>query len=181
MTMADLSTVALSRTVASFGGTLCRMSPELLDPSRFGSSGCPTRESDCYALGMVIYEVSLVRLSQKQLIYPSQVLTGLRPFHHILACTPLPAILRGERPKKPLKAECLGFSDALWELTQLCWSESTSNRPTAQELLDHFFPASHDWNPPSVYPTIAIDTLSITDSDSFDSLGTPPASSTCEV
>jgi hypothetical protein len=37
------------------------MSPELLDPEMFGipqSEGDrPTRQSDCYALGMVIYEV----------------------------------------------------------------------------------------------------------------------------
>jgi hypothetical protein len=37
------------------------MSPELLDPEMFGvpqSEGDrPTRESDCYALGMLIYEV----------------------------------------------------------------------------------------------------------------------------
>jgi hypothetical protein len=61
MTMTDLSTVVLSKTVVSFGGTLGRMSPELLDPQRFGSNGCPTRESDCYALGMVTYEVSWIR------------------------------------------------------------------------------------------------------------------------
>jgi len=34
------------------------MSPELIDPERFGSvGGRPTEESDRYALGMVIYEV----------------------------------------------------------------------------------------------------------------------------
>ena len=34
------------------------MSPELLDPERFGVKGDrPTKESDCYAFGMVIYEV----------------------------------------------------------------------------------------------------------------------------
>jgi len=37
------------------------MSPELLDPERFGmpesEDNRPTRQSDCYALGMVIYEV----------------------------------------------------------------------------------------------------------------------------
>ena len=37
------------------------MSPELLDPSMFGipepEGDRPTRQSDCYALGMVIYEV----------------------------------------------------------------------------------------------------------------------------
>jgi len=45
------------------GGTLRWMSPELLDPARFGRQESdddrPTRQSDCYALGMVIYEVSV--------------------------------------------------------------------------------------------------------------------------
>lgn len=58
MTLADLSANLLSISTVSSGGTFCWMSPELLDPSRFSSSGLPTPESDCYALGMVIYEVS---------------------------------------------------------------------------------------------------------------------------
>jgi len=64
MIMADLSTILLSETAVSSGGTLCWMSPELLDPERFGSSGRPTCESDCYALGMVIYEVGRLHSSQ---------------------------------------------------------------------------------------------------------------------
>ena len=50
-------------TLMSFtaGGTHRWMSPELLDPEFFGipqSEGDrPTRQSDCYALGMVVYEV----------------------------------------------------------------------------------------------------------------------------
>ena len=50
-------------TLMSFtaGGTYRWMSPELRDPEMFGipqSEGDrPTRQSDCYALGMVIYEV----------------------------------------------------------------------------------------------------------------------------
>ena len=40
------------------GGTIGWMSPELLDPGRFNlTEGRRTKESDCYALGMVIYEV----------------------------------------------------------------------------------------------------------------------------
>jgi len=39
------------------------MSPELLDPERFGmpesGDNRPTKQSDCYALGMVIYEVGV--------------------------------------------------------------------------------------------------------------------------
>jgi len=45
------------------GGTYRWMSPELLDPERFGiplvEGDRPTRQSDCYALGMVIYEVGV--------------------------------------------------------------------------------------------------------------------------
>ena len=62
MTMADLSAIHLSETVVSSGGTLCWMSPERLDPPHFGTNGRPTRESDCYALGMVIYEVGWLHL-----------------------------------------------------------------------------------------------------------------------
>ena len=50
----DLSTIPLSATVVSSAGTVCWMSPELL----FVQNSPPSRESDCYALGMVIYEVS---------------------------------------------------------------------------------------------------------------------------
>ena len=61
-------------TLMSFtgGGTHRWMSPELLHPERFGmpesESNRPTRQSDCFALGMVIYEVG-VRASVLQTIY----------------------------------------------------------------------------------------------------------------
>ena len=61
--MVDLSTVFLSETVESSGGTFRWMAPELLDPPRFGTNGRPTRESDCYALGMTVYEVGLLHSS----------------------------------------------------------------------------------------------------------------------
>lgn len=47
------STVPVSATAVSSAGTVRWMSPELL----FGQDSTPTRQSDCYALGMVIYEV----------------------------------------------------------------------------------------------------------------------------
>jgi len=173
--MTDLGTTLSSETAVS-GGTLCWMGPELLDPQRFGSSGHPTRESDCYALGMVIYEVGLLHSSRWLLIHPSQVLTGLRPFHHMYGYTPVPAVLRGERPEKPLDAESLGFSYTLWGVVQLCWSESSSARPTAQQLFDCLLAASLNWVPPPVYPTNETDTPSSTDSDLSDSFGMCPPS-----
>ena len=48
------NTVPFSVTVASAAGTIRWMSPELL----FGTDGTPSRQSDRYALGMVVYEVS---------------------------------------------------------------------------------------------------------------------------
>jgi len=48
------------------------MSPELLNPEMFGmpesEDNRPTRQSDCYALGMVIYEVG-VRVSALIVVY----------------------------------------------------------------------------------------------------------------
>ena len=63
-TMDDLSTNLLSVTSVSSVGTFRWMSPELLDPSRSSSNGRPSRESDCYALGMVIFEVSALHVSR---------------------------------------------------------------------------------------------------------------------
>ena len=58
MTMGDLGTTIFSDTVGPSGGTLRWMSPELLKLMGTSSNIRPTRESDCYALGMVVYEVS---------------------------------------------------------------------------------------------------------------------------
>jgi len=63
------------------------MSPELLHPERFGmpesENNRPTRQSDCYALGMIIYEVGV--LSNRSVIADSlpaipQVLCGHHPY-----------------------------------------------------------------------------------------------------
>jgi hypothetical protein len=59
---ASRASLISNETLMSFiaGGTRRWMSPELLDPEMFGIQGDrPTRQSDCYALGMVIYEVRI--------------------------------------------------------------------------------------------------------------------------
>jgi len=152
------------------------MSPELLYPTDFDSDGLPSRESDCYALGMTIYEVSGSLFSCNPLVFTHlQVLTGLVPFDHLwsspaVAC----AILRGERPGKPLDASSLGLTDELWGLLQSCWSESASARPTAQQLFDYLRPASLTWVPP---PTLcpATGVVSAPSSDIFGASGVSPS------
>ena len=56
----DTASLVSRNSLAPFtpGGTYRWMSPELLLPEDYGmTDDRPTRESDCWALGMVIYEV----------------------------------------------------------------------------------------------------------------------------
>ena len=62
------------------------MSPELLDQERFGhGDGRPTKDSDCYALGMVILEV----------------LSGRPPFSGCSGLVAMGKVIEGERPGRP--------------------------------------------------------------------------------
>ena len=66
------------------------MSPELLDPEHFGlTDSRPTKGSDCYALGMVIYEV----------------LSGQAPFTQFKDFVVARKVIKGERPTRPEGAE----------------------------------------------------------------------------
>ena len=103
------------------GGTTRWMSPERLDPVRFGvKHSWPTRESDCYALGMVILEV----------------LSGEVPFTR--DCTELMVmqkVLEGGRPGRPQGAEGVQFTDQLWGTLQRCWLPQPTDRPAVQGVL----------------------------------------------
>ena len=91
------------------------MSPELLDPERFNLEGShPTKESDCYALGMVVYEV----------------LSGQTPF----APSKVPVVLEGRHPRRPQGAKGRLFTDALWEVLGLCWKVQPSERASAKAV-----------------------------------------------
>jgi serine/threonine protein kinase len=107
------------------------MSPELLDPEQFGArDGRPTKESDCYALGMVIYEV----------------LSGRIPFSGYEHYVVVVKVYQGERPKRPPKGVL--FTDDLWETMQLCWSSSPNDRPTVEVVFKRLITASATWKPP---------------------------------
>lgn len=102
------------------GGTAPWMSPELLSPEDFGlEEGCLTKESDIYALGMVIYEV----------------FSGLVPFYPSKAPRIFRRVLDGERPERPQGIQGEWFTDDIWEMVTLCWGHQPSSRPGLDYVL----------------------------------------------
>jgi hypothetical protein len=91
------------------------MSPELIAPQRFGlKSSHPTKSSDCYALGMTIYET----------------ISGNLPFHEDTDLTVFVKVLEGRRPPRGMK-----FGKVLWWMLERCWSPQPNNRPSIKVVL----------------------------------------------
>ena len=91
------------------------MSPELILPQQFGfKKSRPTISSDCYALGMVIYET----------------ITGNMPFHEHTDLTVFVKVLAGERPSRGVK-----FTESLWKMLELCWAPQPNDRPSIEDVL----------------------------------------------
>ena len=105
----------LSSSSNAQGGTVRWMSPELIDPQRFGSeTSFPTKSSDCYALGMVVYET----------------IGGKLPFANDTDYIISMKVVKGERPPRRAK-----FTEGLWELLEVCWAPHPNNRPSIEEVL----------------------------------------------
>jgi len=114
------------------GGTTRWMSPELLYPDQFGfKDSKPTEESDCYALGMVIYEV----------------LSGEAPFARFKDFIVMRKFVEGERPERSEGAEGVWFTDDLWALLDLCWSAQPNKRPTIDTVFECLGCISTAWQP----------------------------------
>ena len=98
----------------SIGGTIRWMSPELfyVDPSGVKDTR-PMKQSDCYALGMVIYEV----------------LSGQVPFAPFHCYNVILMVTLGERPKRPNGPEGAWFTNDLWRMLNRCWETQPQCRP----------------------------------------------------
>lgn len=102
------------------GGTIRWMSPELLYPEQFGlTDSRPTKESDCYAVGMVIYEV----------------LSGQKPFAQCREPAVIRKVIDGERPGRPQGVGGAWFADEVWAMVELCWESRPEGRPDVRTVL----------------------------------------------
>ena len=94
------------------------MSPERLLPDQFGrEDNRPTRESDCYSLGMVILEV----------------LSGQAPFASDKELMVMRRIVDGDHPERP---ETPWITDDLWGIMEQCWSPQPEDRPAVETVLE---------------------------------------------
>ena len=108
------------------------MSPELFEPEMFGAKDSHrTTSSDCYALGMVVYEV----------------LTGQAPFSRYNKYAAVGKVLRGERPERPHGPEERWFTDDVWGILGRCWEPKPGDRPSIEDVLQHLEEASSSWTP----------------------------------
>jgi len=114
------------------------MSPELLELETQAQRR--TKSSDCYALGMVIYEV----------------LSGHIPFHQYLDQSVNLRICRGDRPERPQGAEGKWFTDDdVWKILESCWQFKPDDRPSVHDISQSWEgleAVSGLWTPPS--PTV---------------------------
>lgn len=93
------------------------MAPELIAPQQFGfDKSRSTKFSDCYALGMVIYET----------------ISGHLPFHEDTDYSITLKVVKGERPQREAK-----FINRIWEMLKLCWAPRPSDRPSIEDVLWH--------------------------------------------
>ena len=142
--MADVLQRSASVTATySLRGTLAWMAPELLRGDLPGPSPLPSKESDMYSVGMVMWEVSLGSSSIVFSLDPSltsniaKIFTGRIPFDDVSTVFQLMLLVpQGERPPRPEHAEALGFSDLIWAVIQKCWSADPAARPSCPDVVD---------------------------------------------
>ena len=120
----------LSSSSHTQAGTVRWMSPERIAPEQSGfENGHPTKSSDCYALGMVIYET----------------VSGNLPFHKHTYFQVSLKVIKGGHPCRGV-----GFTEDLWKMLEQCWAFQPSDRPNIEDVLQCLEAVSKSLEPPPV-------------------------------
>jgi len=133
--LADFGLLTIISDTASLessihGGTFRWMSPELFYPENFGlKDSSRTKHSDCYALGMVIWEV----------------LSGQVPFPRCDVYAVVVKVSKGEHPARPRGAEGTWFTDGIWKMLERCWTPGPGDRPQTRDVLQCLEEVSRFW------------------------------------
>jgi serine/threonine protein kinase len=131
--ISDPSNPTVSSSSAN-GGTTRWMSPELPKALHLGTKHIrPTDKSDCYALGMVIYEV----------------LSGKLPFPLYREFIVIQKVIGGERPERPEGVKGEWFVGNLWKTLEMCWAAEPESRPSIQDVFECLEQVPRDWKPSS--------------------------------
>jgi len=129
LTIMSHTTNLLSSSSKSQGGTIRWMSPELFAPQQFGfQRSRPTKSSDCYALGMVMYET----------------ISGNLPFHKDPDFVVSFKVVKGERPRRRTE-----FAGTLWRVLEMCWAPHPNDRPSIEGVLQCLETVSSSLDQPS--------------------------------
>jgi len=121
------------------------MSPERIAPDRFGfKNSRPTVSSDCYSLGMVVYET----------------ISGNVPFHKDTDPAVFMKVVEGKHPPQGVK-----FTKSLWGMLERCWASGPNNRPSIEDVLRCLEVVSHLPEPTSLRAGEGMDE----DGDDWDS------------
>jgi len=127
------------------------MGPELFDTEI--KDHHRTKYSDCYALGMVIYEVLSLRI----------------PFHEDSDLIVVLKVSRGNRPERPQEVEgVVRFTDDMWGVLKLCWAEQPGNRPNIEDVLQYLEKYSRSWTP---LPPLSVTVPPAVDSSTWNTSG----------
>jgi len=128
LTIISDPTNLLSSSSYTQGGTARWMSPERIAPQKFGcKDGRPTKPSDCYALGMVVYET----------------ISGNVPFHKCSDIAVFMKVVEGERPPRGPRFRKSLWGKSLWGVLELCWTAQPNDRPSIEDVLWHLELASN--------------------------------------
>ncbi|KAL0578928.1 hypothetical protein V5O48_003076 [Marasmius crinis-equi] len=107
--VADSCAIRLVTSSIRQSGTTRWLSPELLE-----LSGRTTKSSDIYAYACIF--------------------TGKVPFHGSRDCAVISAVVKKQRPLRPIDE--LELTDEMWEVMVDCWKHDQSQRPTAADVLE---------------------------------------------